>query len=114
MHSFFAQLDADIRADLKDDKLAFIVGNLAEFYGTGKDHRSPDRVKRIDHVRSVLRALPNKVANTGFVESSACSSPDHHKVHFDRKSYIILGTRYATVYANMLDKANKAIDKDKK
>ena len=109
-----AQLIADVRADLKDDKLAFIVGNLAEFYGTGKDHRSPDRVKRIDHVRSVLRALPDKVANTGFVESSACSSPDHHKVHFDRKSYIILGTRYATVYADMLDKADKAIDKDKK
>jgi len=95
------QLIADVRADLGDKSLPFIVGNLAEFYGTGKDHRQPDRVKRINQVRGVLRALPAKVAHTGFVESTDCSSPDRHQVHFDRRSYVILGERYAAVYAKL-------------
>ena len=107
-------LIADVRRDLGNEDLPFIVGNLAEFYGTGKDHSQPDRVKRIDRVREVLRSLPKTVKNTGFVESTDCSSPDHHMVHFDRKSYIILGARYATIYAQTAQKANKAIDSDKK
>jgi hypothetical protein len=101
------QLIADLRKDLADDKLPFIAGNLAEFYGTGKDHSKPDRVKRIDKVRAVFRSLPKKVKNTGFAESTGCSSPDHHKVHFDRKSYIILGKRYAKAYAETVKKADK-------
>lgn len=108
------ELIADVRRDLGNEDLPFIVGNLAEFYGTGKDHSQPDRVKRIDRVREVLRTLPKTVKNTGFVESTDCSSPDHHMVHFDRKSYIILGTRYATIYSQTAQKAVKAIDSDKK
>jgi len=101
------QLIADLRKDLANDKLPFIAGNLAEFYGTGRDHSKPDRVKRIDKVRAVLRSLPKNVKNTGFVESTGCSSPDRHMVHFDRKSYIILGKRYARAYAETVKKAEK-------
>lgn len=108
------QLIADLRKDLANDTLPFIAGNLAEFYGTGKDHSKPERVTRINKVRGVLRALPNKIKNTGCVESTGCSSPDHHMVHFDRKSYILLGKRYAEVYYKIVNKANKAIDSDKK
>ena len=93
------QLIADLRKDLTDVNLPFIVGNLAEFYGSGKDHSAPERVKRIDQVREILRALPDKVPDTGFVESTDCASADEHMVHFDRDSYIILGTRYAKVYS---------------
>ena len=92
------QLIADLRRDLEDDTLPLVAGNLAEFYGTGKEHSQPDRVKRIDKVRGIFRALPGKVAHTGFAESTGCSSPDQHMVHFDRKSYILLGGRYAKVY----------------
>ena len=95
------QLIADLREDLADEDLPFIVGNLAEFYGTGKDHSHPDRVKRINQVRGVLRTLPAKVPHTGFVESTDCTSIDHHMVHFDRRSYLILGERYAAIYAAM-------------
>ena len=108
------ELIADVRRDSGNEDLPFIAGNLAEFYGTGKDHSKPDRVKRINKVRGVLRALPNKIENTGFAESTGCSSPDHHMVHFDRESYIILGKRYAEVYDKIMNKANKAIDSDKK
>jgi len=92
------KLIVDIRTDLKNESLPFVVGNLAEFYGTGKTHSAPDRVARINKVRKILRDLPNKIPHTGFAESSGCTSPDLHMVHFDRKSYIILGNNYAAAY----------------
>lgn len=98
------QLISDLRVDLGDDSLPFIVGNLAEFYGTGKDHRTPKRLLKINKVRNVLRDLPNEVANTGFVASTDCSSYDKHMVHFDRRSYIILGQRYAQAFAKVCPK----------
>ncbi|MBN1912521.1 MAG: sialate O-acetylesterase [Pirellulales bacterium] len=99
-------LVADLRKDLDNPRLPFVVGNLAEFYGTGDEHNQPDRVKRIDKVRGVLRALPTKVAHTGFVESTGCTSSDHHMVHFDRKSYITLGKRYAQAFETVVKKAD--------
>ena len=95
------QLVSDIRTDIGDPKLPFIVGNLAEFYGTGKDHNQPDRVKRINRVKQTLRELPENVEHTGFVESTGCTSIDHHNVHFDRRSYIILGHRYFDAYSTI-------------
>jgi carbohydrate esterase-like sialic acid-specific acetylesterase len=103
----------DCRRDLENDQLPFIVGNLAEFYGTNKDHSSPDRVKRIDKVRRILRILPKKVANTGFVETTDCLSSDRHMVHFNRKSYIILGKRYAKAYAEIAKKAKLDVNDGK-
>ncbi len=101
------RLIEDVRKDLGDPQLPFIVGNLAEFYGTGKDHNAPDRVARIRKIREILRCLPEKVPQTGFVESTGCSPAARAKVHFDRKSYVLLGERYAKVYADMMAKADK-------
>ncbi len=95
------QLIADIRADVGDPNLPFIVGNLAEFYGTSKEHNQPDRIERIGIVKSVLRNIPAKLPHTGFVESTGCESIDWHNVHFDRKSYILLGKRYFDVYSTL-------------
>jgi hypothetical protein len=100
-------LIADLRKDLGDKRLPFIVGNLAEFYGTGKDHSKPERIRLINQIRQALRDLPRKVPGTGFVESTGCSSADKHMVHFDRKSYIILGKRYAASLADVSKKAKK-------
>jgi len=102
------RLVQDVRADLGDPQLPFIVGNLAEFYGTGSGHNAPDRVARINKIRGVLRSVPKKVPHTGFVESTGCSPAAHHKVHFDRKSYVLLGQRYAKVYADMMPQASKS------
>ncbi len=89
------QLIEDIRRDLKRPRLAFIAGNLAEFYGTGKGHSSPKRVKQINQVKKALTDLPRKIKDTACVSSQGLSSIDHHRVHFDKRSYIIFGKRYA-------------------
>ncbi len=94
----------DVRKDLGNRQLPFIVGNLAEFYGTGKDHKAPDRVARITKIKEILRRLPKKVPHTGFVESTGCSPAARAKVHFDRKSCLLMGKRYAKVYAEMFAK----------
>lgn len=97
------QLIKDIRLDLNEPDLIFIVGNLAEFYGTGMDHSAPERVKQINKVKEILRNMPHKLPHVGFVESTGLRSHDHHQVHFDRESYIIFGKRYLDVYWNMAD-----------
>jgi len=98
------RLIKDVREDLGYTQLPFIVGNLAEFYGTGKDHKAPDRVTRITKIKEILRCLPKKVPHTGFVESTGCSPAARAKVHFDRKSCLLMGKRYAKVYADMFAK----------
>lgn len=86
----------DLRIELGISDLPFIAGNLAEFYGTGKEHNSIKRVEQINTVKKALRDLPSKIPYTGFVESVGCKSIDNHFVHFNRESYIILGERYAS------------------
>ena len=98
------RLVKDVREDLGNPQLPFIVGNLAEFYGTGKDHKAPDRVARITKIKEILRSLPKKVPHTGFVESTGCSPAARAKVHFDRKSCLLMGKRYAKVYADLFAK----------
>ena len=94
------KLIKDIRLDLDEPDLIFIVGNLAEFYGTGTDHSAPERVRQIGKVKE---SLPDKLPHVGFVESTGLRSHDHHQVHFDRESYIVFGKRYLDVYWNMVN-----------
>ena len=101
------RLIEDVRKDLGNPRLPFIVGNLAEFYGTGKDHKALDRVARISSIKEILRSLPEKMPHTGFVESTGCSPAAHAKVHFDRRSCILLGHRYSKAYADMIAKAKR-------
>lgn len=98
------RLIQDVRKDLGNPQLPFIVGNLGEFYGTGKDHKAPDRVARITKIKEILRSLPKKVPHTGFVESTGCSPAARAKVHFDRKSCLLMGKRYAKAYDDILGK----------
>ena len=108
------QLINDVREDLGDPQLPFIAGNLAEFYGTGKDHNAPDRVARINKIKGILRSLPEKMPHTGFVETTGCSPAARAKVHFNRQSYILLGKRYAEVYFDMTSKAGSGGSSGKK
>lgn len=97
------QLIKNIREDLDEPDLMVIVGNLAEFYGTGSEHSAPQRIKQIEKIKESLRNIPEKLAGVGFVESTGLQSHDEHLVHFDRESYIIFGKRYADVCWNMIN-----------
>ncbi|MEG0889604.1 MAG: sialate O-acetylesterase [Bacteroides sp.] len=88
----------DLRTDLNDPDLLVIVGDLAPFYGIGKDHSAPQRVEQIEQVRTALRHIADKLPSIGYVETDGLQSHDHHQVHFDRESYVILGLRYMDVY----------------
>lgn len=104
------RLIEDIRTDLNEPDLKVIIGNLAEFYGTGADHSAPQRVKQINIVKDSLHHVSEKLSNVGFVESKGLRSIDHHQVHFDRESYIIFGKRYLDVYWTMINqKSNEVI-----
>lgn len=103
------RLIEDIRTDLGEPDLKVIVGNLAEFYGTGVDHSAPQRVKQIEKVKETLRSVPKKVSHVGFVESTGLRSIDQHQVHFDRESYIIFGKRYLDVYWNMVNQTEEPV-----
>ena len=88
------QLIRNLRQDTGVAGLPFIAGDLAGFYGTGKDHNSPARVAQIQQVRAALKALPAKVPDTAFAPSTGAKSPDANMVHMTRDSYIMLGTTY--------------------
>ncbi|MCT4647641.1 MAG: sialate O-acetylesterase [Carboxylicivirga sp.] len=98
-----SQLIIDLRNDLEDKNLPFVIGNLAEFYGTGPDHCKPERVKSINKVRNTLRDMPNQLDNVAFVESTGLKAREHHKVHFNRESLILFGERYAVAFEQLID-----------
>jgi hypothetical protein len=97
-------LVADLRADLELQRLPFVCGELADFYGTGPDHKAPDRVARIAKVQQALKELPQRMPLTACASAKELHSPDEHMVHFDRASYIELGKRYAEALSTISDK----------
>jgi len=102
------QLIADVRADLGINDLPFIVGDLGQLYGIGENpNPDPEKVARVGKVRGVLKSIPDKIKNTGFVETTGLTYSDAPTcTHFDRKSYITLGRRYAEAYVRIAGRAN--------
>lgn len=88
-------LVGDLRADLNNSRLAFVCGDLAEFYGIG---RSDVHKAGIPIVRRTLHELPFRLPYTYCVATDGLKSPDTHYVHFDRWSNIQLGKRYAQAF----------------
>lgn len=85
----------DLRTDLNDSRLAFVCGDLAEFYGVG---RSETHKAGIPIIRRTLHELPFRLPYTYCVSTDGLKSPDEHYVHFDRWSNIQLGKRYAQAF----------------
>jgi hypothetical protein len=107
--SYAGKLDtlvSDIRADLKIPNLIFVVGDLAEFYGTNPKHHL--HIDGIIAVRDALSGLPYRVRCTGFVSTTGLKSADEEFVHFDQPSYVILGDRYAEVVLDIQKLYGKA------
>lgn len=71
------------RADLKDQKLPFVAGQLAPL---------PKDKEKIDAFNQALLQLPSRVAGTGTVQASDLSGKD---IHFGSADVRTLGKRYA-------------------
>lgn len=97
-NSYASKLDElikNIREDLEEPDLPFVVGELPDFYGIGRSllHR-----KGISIVQNVLRTLPHRIPHTACVSAVGLKSFDRQMVHFDRNSYISFGKRYAQIF----------------
>jgi hypothetical protein len=86
-------LIAQLRRDLGDTELPFLIGDLAEF---GDEKRSPEAVARRARVRSGLRQVAADAGDAAFVESHGLTGVD--AVHFNRASLIEFGGRFAEAY----------------
>ncbi|MEO2021424.1 MAG: sialate O-acetylesterase [Pirellulaceae bacterium] len=73
----------NLRKDLDSPRLPFIAGQV---FGAGP-------------VNQHIKNLPRLVPNTGFAETVGLSVFD--KVHFDRSSQLLLGSRYAEAYLRL-------------
>ena len=73
----------NLRKDLNSPRLPFIAGQV---FGSGP-------------VNEHIRNLPRLVPNTGFADKDGLTVFD--KVHFDRSSQLLLGSRYADAYLRL-------------
>lgn len=95
------QLIADLRSDCGDPNLPFLIGNLAEFYGTCVADNHNARLPLINQVRGALYRVGTETPNAAFVASTGLVPDDGHFVHFNRASYIEFGQRYARALAEL-------------
>lgn len=80
------ELIANLRQELGDNDLPFVVGKLGEFYVA----RNPNAKA----INDILVAIPLTVKNTACVETSGLT-PKSDLTHFDAESSRELGRRYA-------------------
>lgn len=83
-----ARLILSLRADLGNDQLPFIAGELSE--------DQPDRIK----FNATIRQIPVHMKYTGVASASNLTTID--STHFDAKSQRVLGERYAIEYMKLL------------
>lgn len=81
----------DIRKDLKQPELPFIVGELGHWL-----YEYPDRADRAKTINHVLKDTPNRLNNTGFASSQGLVNGD--KWHFTVTDIRTLGERYFEQY----------------
>lgn len=86
-----------IRADLGDDDLAFVIGDLAPTLGSARDAEGHACVAI---VRSTLRTVAETTPGAGWVSSHDLTTADDD-THFDRASLQEFGRRYADTAATL-------------
>lgn len=86
-------LIARFRQELNAKDVPFIAGQMGQF----KERPWSEAKKLVD---AAHRTLPQKVANTAFVDSNGLAHKGD-QIHFDSKSYRELGRRYAKAYAQL-------------
>lgn len=87
------RLIGDLREDLENPALPFVIGDLAPF---GDDRRKLEAIERRARIRAGLRQVAEEDPHAAFVESDGLTGSDN--VHFDRASLIEFGKRYAAAF----------------
>ena len=87
------QLIVRLRMELSAEQIPFIAGQMGQF----PERPWSDDKKKVDQAH---RNLPQKVAGTAFVNSDGLSHKGD-RVHFDAKSYRVLGRRYAEAFLKL-------------
>lgn len=88
----------DIRKDLGNDNLPFIVGELGHFCN------QVPRFNLFGRVNQELNLIPKKVKNTFCVSAKDLTNRSPRDVHFSTEGYHGLGHRYANAMLKMIDK----------
>lgn len=83
------QMLNDLRGDLGGPELPIVVGQLGEFLAL-----SPEKYPYQENVRTAIKHISETVPNVGYADSTEL---DHKgdKLHFNGKSQILFGKRYA-------------------
>lgn len=81
---------SEFRREFGDEHIPFIAGQL-----------SPDKIHR-KPFNEMLLTVPNHIKHSAAVSSEGLSTID--STHFDTKSQVILGRRYATEMLKLIDK----------
>ena len=89
-HDRLVKMIADIRSDLGEPNLPFVVGQIGEFLYTRKKQQTPFAKT----VNDALARIPQEVPFTACVRSTGLMH-NGDEVHFDGKSQRELGKRYA-------------------
>ena len=86
---------ADLRADLHQPELPWIIGDLAPFFEDFVRDADPALAGRFATIRRILRDVAASDPQAAFVETTCLRPPPGDHVHFNRDSYLTLGHRYA-------------------
>ncbi len=89
----FIKMITTLRKELGNENLPVIVGELGSFAKKYQD----GALKYLDIVNTALSDMPDKIPYCGFAESKDLTHRGDD-IHFDSKSYRILGKRYFEAY----------------
>lgn len=91
-----AQMIQDLRKDLGNERLPFVVGKLGTFL-------PPDRMPHVGTINEALESLPQKAPHTACVDSRGLKDKGD-KIHFDSESAREFGRGYATAMRGLQQK----------
>ena len=86
----------DLRSEVDQAELPFLIGDLAEFTQIFKSERNPQKAGWNAEVRAGLREVARTDPFAAFVESDGLTGVDD--VHFGRRALIEFGNRYARAW----------------
>ncbi len=99
----FIGMITSLRAELQNNNLPVIVGELGEF----AKKRLNGKLKYLDIVNATLLEMPEKLSFCGFASADRLTHRGDD-IHFDSASYRILGKRYFEAYMRCINESKNS------